>query len=213
MNKQIVFCDFDGTITVEETFVAVFKKFSPELSAQLLPEMYARRVTLREGVRKILESIPSSSYGEILEFTQPQPIRQGFSELLDFLEFQKVPLVVVSGGLRGMVEVVLDSLVQRVHAIYAIDVDISGSHLKVHSDYEGGTEMVAKVQVMAEYPADQKIAIGDSLTDLNMALEASVVFARSGLAKYLNEYQKPYIPWNDFLEVRNYLAQLWKTDN
>lgn len=208
--KQIVFCDFDGTITVEETFVAVFKKFSPELSAQLLPEMYARRVTLREGVRKILESIPSSKYGEILELTQPQPIRTGFLELLDFLEFQKVPLVVVSGGLRGMVEVVLDSLVNRVHAIYAIDVDTSGSHLKVHSDYEGGTEMVAKVQVMAQYPAEQKIAIGDSLTDLNMALEASIVFARSSLAKYLNEYQKPYIPWNDFLEVRNHLAQLWK---
>jgi 2-hydroxy-3-keto-5-methylthiopentenyl-1-phosphate phosphatase len=104
--KRIVFCDFDGTITVEESFVAVLKKFAPELSAQLLPQMYTRQITLREGVRKILESIPSSRYPKILDFTQPQPIRPGFVELLDFLEAEKVPLVIVSGGLRGMVEVV-----------------------------------------------------------------------------------------------------------
>jgi len=209
--KQIIFCDFDGTITVEETFVAVMKKFAPELSAKLLPEMYAQRVTLREGVRQILESIPSSRYAEILEFTRPQPMRSGFVELLDFLEFQKVPLVVVSGGLRGMVEIVLGTLAQRVQAIHAVDVDTSGTHLKLLSDYEGGTELVAKVQVMAEYPADKKIAIGDSITDLNMGLQASIVFARDRLAKHLDEQQKPYIPWNDFWEVRDYLANSWKS--
>lgn len=207
--RRIVFCDFDGTITVEETFVAVLKKFAPELATQLLPEMYTRRVTLREGVRKILESIPSSRYPEILEFTQPQQTRPGFLELLDFLEFQEAPLVVVSGGLRGMVEVVLGELAQRVSAIHAVDVDTSGTLLKVRSDYEGETELVAKVQVMAKYEVDEKIAIGDSITDFNMGLQADIVFARNGLAKYLDEQQKTYIPWNDFWEVLDYLAQLW----
>jgi 2-hydroxy-3-keto-5-methylthiopentenyl-1-phosphate phosphatase len=208
--KRIVFCDFDGTITAEETFVAVLKHFAPKLSAQLIPQMYTRKLTLREGVRQILESIPSSSYGEILEFTRPQAIRPGFIELLDFLEVEKVPLVVVSGGLRGMVEVVLGGLVQRIHALYAVDVDTSGEYLAVCSDYEGDTELIAKVQVMQEYPADEKIAIGDSITDLNMAIEASVVFAQLRLAQYLDESQKPYIPWNDFFEVREQLARLWE---
>lgn len=207
--KRIVFCDFDGTITAEETFVAVLRHFAPELSAQLIPEMYARRLTLREGVRQILESIPSSRYPDILEFTRPQPIRPGFPELLDFLQNWGVPMVVVSGGLRGMVEIVLGSLVDRVYAIHAVDVDTSGSCLRVISDYEDGTELVAKVKVMEEYPVEEKIAIGDSLTDLNMALEVPVVFARDRLAQYLDERQKPYIPWNDFLEVRDRLAELW----
>ncbi|BAY40754.1 HAD-superfamily hydrolase [Nostoc sp. NIES-2111] len=207
--KRIVFCDFDGTITVEETFVAVLKKFAPELSAQLLPEMYAKKLTLREGVKQILQSIPSASYPEIVEFTKPQLIRSGFIELLDFLEFQGVPLVVISGGLRGMVEVVLNKLVQRVEGIYAVDVDTRNAYLKVNSQYEEDTELIAKVQVMDKYTADEKIAIGDSITDLNMALQASVVFARSPLTKYLDEQQKPYIFWNDFLEIRDYLAQSW----
>lgn len=208
--RRIVFCDFDGTITIEETFVAVLKKFAPELSAKLLPEMYARKLTLRQGVRQILESIPASRYTEILEFTQTQAIRPGFVQLLDFLEFQGVPLVVISGGLRGMVETVLDRLVERVHAIYAVDVDTNGSHLKVISPYEGGTELVAKVEIMSKYPAYQKIAIGDSLTDLNMGLQASVVFARDRLAEYLDEQKKPYIPWDNFSQIREHLVKKWK---
>ncbi|MBD2435518.1 HAD-IB family phosphatase [Nostoc sp. FACHB-110] len=207
--KRIVFCDFDGTITVEETFVAVLQKFAPEVAAKLIPEMYAKRLSLRAGVKQILQSIPSASYADIIEFTQPQLIRPGFVELLDFLDFQGVPLIVISGGLRGMVEIVLDKLVQRVSNIYAVDVDTSGTYLKVISPYEGDTELVAKVQVMDKYPADEKIAIGDSLTDLNMGLQASVVFARSPLTRYLDEHQKPYIPWNDFLEIRDYLAKSW----
>ncbi|MBN4005721.1 HAD-IB family phosphatase [Nostoc sp. LPT] len=207
--KRIVFCDFDGTITVDETFVAVLRKFAPVLSAKLLPEMYAKRLTLREGVKEILQSIPSASYPEILEFTKPQLMRPGFIELLDFLECQGVSLIVISGGLRGMVEVVLDEIVHRIERIYAVDVDISSAYLKVNSEYEGDTELMAKVQVMDQYPADEKIAIGDSITDLNMGLQASVVFARSPLAQYLDEYQKPYIFWNDFLQIRDYLAKSW----
>ncbi|MEH2069238.1 MAG: HAD-IB family phosphatase [Nostoc sp.] len=209
--KRIVFCDFDGTITVQETFVAVLKKFAPELSAKLIPEMYAQRLTLREGVREILQSIPSSSYSEILEFTRKEPMRPGFIELLDFLDSQEVPLVVVSGGLREMVEIVLGATQQRVYAIHAVDVDTSDTLLKVHSDFQGETELVAKVQVMAEYPADEKIAIGDSITDLNMGLQASVIFARDRLAEYFNEYQKPYIPWNNFSDIRDYLAKSWRS--
>ncbi|MBD2666557.1 hydrolase, haloacid dehalogenase-like protein [Richelia sinica FACHB-800] len=207
--KRIVFCDFDGTITIEETFVAVLKKFAPEISAKLLPEMYAKRLTLREGVKAILQSIPSASYPEILEFTKPQLIRPGFQEFIDFLHTQQIPLVIISGGLRGMVEVVLGELVPKMAGIYAVDVDTSGTYLKVNSQYEGGTELLAKVQVMEKYHADEKIAIGDSITDLNMALQADLVFAKNPLGKYLAEYQKPYIFWDNFLEIRDYLDKSW----
>lgn len=108
-----------------------------------------------------------------------------------------------------MVEVVLDELVQRVEKIYAVDIDTSNAYLKANSQYEGDTELIAKLQVMNKYPAEEKIAIGDSITDLNMALQASVVFARSPLTKYLDEQHKSYIFWNDFLEIRDYLAQSW----
>ncbi|MFN6143157.1 MAG: HAD-IB family phosphatase [Pseudanabaena sp.] len=207
---RIVFCDFDGTITAVETFVAILKEFAPEISQQLLPQIYDQTLTLREGVRQILESIPSSLYPEILEFTRSQPTRAGFVELLDFLDAEKVPLIVVSGGLQGMVEVVLGDLKHRVHAIHAIAIDPSQEYLQIHSDYEYGTELVAKVKVIEAYRATEAIAIGDSITDLNMALYAPTVFARDRLAVYLDQHQKAYIPWKDFFDVCNYLKASWK---
>ncbi|AKG20784.1 HAD-IB family phosphatase [Calothrix sp. 336/3] len=208
--KRIVFCDFDGTITAEETFVAVLKKFAPEVSAQLMPQIYARNLTLRSGVRTILESIPASHYGEILAFSATKAIRPGFVEFLDFLRARDVPLVIVSGGLRGIVETILGDLVEQVQAIYAVDADTSGEYLQIYSEFEADTELVAKVKVIEKYNADENIAIGDSITDLNMALHTPVVFAREPLSKYLTAYEKSYIAWDDFFQVRDRLLDLWQ---
>jgi len=215
--KQVVFCDFDGTITAEETFVGMLKEFAPQLSEQLMPQMYARRLTLREGVRQLLESIPSTRYPEILEYAHTKSIRPGLVELLDFLDAQGIPFIVVSGGLRGMVETVLSqvstgtsSLLERVAAIYAVDIDTTGDSLRVLSEFEGDTELVSKVQVMEQHPAQEQIVIGDSVTDLNMALYAPIVFARDRLSQYLDEHNKPYILWNDFFDIRAQLSQWWQ---
>ena len=43
-----------------------------------------------------------------------------------------------------------------------------------------------------------------------MALTAPIVFARDRLAKYLDEQGKIYIPWQDFFDIRDYLAQYWQ---
>lgn len=204
--KPIVFCDFDGTITMQETFVVMIKEFTPELANKLLPEMYALRLTLREGVRQLMHSIPSKSYPEILEFMRHQQIRPGFIELLDFLDNEGIPLVVVSGGLLGMVKTILGNLEKRIYAIHAFDVDTSGEYLQVRSNFEYGSELIAKIKVMELYPTPRPIAIGDSLTDLNMAMAAKIVFARDRLAKYLDDRQKPYIMWQDFFDIKEKLA-------
>lgn len=192
--------------------MGMLKQFAPQLSAELMPQMYARQLTLRAGVRQLLESIPASRYPEILAYAKTKAIRPGLVELLDFLENRGVPFIVVSGGLRGMVETTLTqaNLRSRVAAIYAVDLDTSADFLQVHSEFEEGTEMVSKVQVMAQHPAEEQIAIGDSVTDLNMALYAPVVFARDRLIHYLDEHHKSYLSWNDFFDVREALEKRWQ---
>lgn len=209
--KSIVFCDFDGTITAVETFAGMLKEFAPELSAQLMPQMYNRTLSLREGVKQLLQSIPSKRYPEILAYAADKSVRDGLKELIDFLDTREVPFVIISGGLRGMVETVLnrEGLLSRVGGIAAVDLDTSGEYLKVNSPFEDGSELVAKVLVMSEYTTTETIAIGDSVTDINMALKADLVFARDRLKQYLEAENKPYIPWNNFFEVRDYLASHW----
>lgn len=205
----MVFCDFDGTITSKETFIGMFNIFTPELFRTIAPEMLSGRMTLREGVRKLIESIPSSAYSDILAYTLTIDIRPGFDGLLDYLDSIGVPLVIISGGFRGMIETRLGPLLQRVHAVHAIDVDTGGPFLRVQKTVEGDTELMAKATVMSQYDYGEAVAIGDGSTDNNMAAAAAVVFARDSLMRHLQAKGKPFIEWNDFHDIRRALAERW----
>ncbi len=207
--KRIVFCDFDGTITAEETFVGMLKRFaaaSYDATEKLLIE---GKITLGEAVRHLVESIPSKRYPQVLDYVKDKPIRQGFSELLDFLYFHGVPLMVVSGGLMGSVSAKLAPFQNRIHAMYAAEVDAEGDFLRVHSDFESATELVAKTRVLGLYRYEESIVIGDGITDLNIATTADLVFARDRLCGYLTQKGKPFIRWEDFFDVCNHLSKRW----
>jgi 2-hydroxy-3-keto-5-methylthiopentenyl-1-phosphate phosphatase len=209
---RIVFCDFDGTITTQETFEAVLKRFAPELSAELMPQMYALQLTLREGVRRILESVPSAAYPEIVQWVATQPQRPGLSDFLAFLQHQNIPFVVITGGLQAIVESALKPFAAQIHAIYGLQVDTQSSHFQISSPAEGETELVSKVDIMGRYSARETIVIGDSVTDLSMALAGDIVFARDRLAQYLDERGVAYVGWADFHDIRQALAQRWSLE-
>lgn len=209
-NKRAVFCDFDGTITVEETFVGMLKRFAEAEYKSIEERVVSRQLTLREGVRRLVESIPSNRYPEVLDYIRDKEIRPGLGEFLEFLDAEGVPFVVVSGGLLGLVSTRLESLAEHIEAVYAADVDTRGKYLKVVSEFEGDVELVDKTRIMSRYDFDESVAIGDGISDLNMALHSSVVFARDNLAKHLERRGKLYKAWNDFRDVRESLARYWE---
>ncbi len=91
------------------------------------------------------------------------------------------------------------------HSVFSADVDTSGQYLRTNSDYEGKTELVNKVRVMNFFNPKEKIAIGDGITDFNMARAADLVFARGGLARFMNENNLSCEPWSDFFDIRDHL--------
>ena len=209
---RVVFCDFDGTITTQDTFVQVLEKFAPAVAAEKLPAIFRREISLKEGIHQTLGSIQSVQYPEIIDYMTHQPIRPGFTEFVDFLNYARVPLVIISGGLTDMVTAVLEKqrLLDRVTGIYAGEVDTTGEFLQVHSLLESELEFVAKARVMAQYAAEEKIAIPDSVTDINMSLAADLVFARDRLREYLNIENKDYIQWHNFFDIKDNLATKWQ---
>ena len=207
--KKAVFCDFDGTITSKETLSGMVSHLIPDRWKEILPEMLARRMTLREGVKTLVESIPTARYGEVIDFVMAVPMRPGLEELLDFLDSRAVPLIVISGGLRGMVESRLGALARRVRDIYAVDTDLSGEYIRVSSTHEGETELMDKPRIIRQYKTDQVVAIGDGFTDINMAQISDLVFARDALAQILQQTGKEFVPWNDFFDVRRELESRW----
>lgn len=208
-DQRIVFCDFDGTITVEDTFVKVCRHFAADTVDRLLREIFKGSLSLKDGIRDIVESIPSTRYPEMLDFVNGTPLRQGLEHFLDFLEGKSIPFVVISGGLMGLVLRQLGPIAERAEKIYAADVDTSGEYLRVISPFEEGSELVNKKKIMSTYRYTDAVALGDGVTDQGMAMEASIVFARKHLADFLDKCDKSYETWNDFHDVRETLERRW----
>ena len=213
-SSRVVFCDFDGTITTKDTFITVLEKFAPETAARLLPAIFRRELTLKQGIDKTLGVIPTRHYSAMVEFIARQPVRPGLKEFINFLNDRQVSFVVISGGLSSLVTAVLahNRLLDGVEAIHAGEVDVTGEYLHPYSAISSDTEFVAKAIAMKKYPARQKIAIGDSVTDINMSLAADLVFARDRLKQYLDDENKAYVEWDNFFEIRDYLAASWQKD-
>ena len=206
--KYIVFCDFDGTITIEETFVGMLREFASASYDTVENQLIAGDLNLRDAVRCLVESIPANRHAEVVEYIKDKPIRKGFSDLLIYLQRHRIPFVVVSGGLIDSVSTKLRPYRHLIEDIYAAKTDQHGKYLRVYSDFESRSELVAKTQVMNRYHFEQSIVIGDGITDLRIARVADIVFARGHLASYLKSEGKPHIVWNDFFDVTNHLATL-----
>lgn len=213
MHDRAIFCDFDGTISADETFVKVLKAYAGDQATALIPKIHAFEVTLREGVTRMLETIDSARYDEAIACADDVPLREGFAELVDWAAAHGIAFVVVSGGLEDMVRRKLGPLQDRVTDVVAVQIDRSGPTWKVVSPWAGGDELVAKVRVMEAHPARDRVAIGDSTTDVNMAMEAEVVFARDRLQQQLDERDVAWVGWDDFHDIRRVLARRWGIDD
>ena len=207
-DKWVILCDFDGTITFDETFVAILTRFAPVLASELIPQMYDLTLTLKEGVRRIMESIESVHYPEMLEMISAAPIRKGFFEMLGGLAACHIPFLIVTWGVSEFVRAALKGVPEGVSSIYGMTVDHSGPFLKISSNLESESELVAKVRLLDQFPGSRFICIGDSVTDLQLALRCDIVFSRGRLSSYLEDRKIDFFPFENFFDIARILDRI-----
>lgn len=202
MFDTILFVDFDGTITCEDTLEGSMRLcIDPLLYAEKAQEMLSGKSTLAETLHIAFDHIPCSRLPEILAYVRTAPIRPGFEELLDRAEALSIPVVVISGGLNPYVEEKLKPYRSKLLAVHSVETDCGGEHIRLRSEYEADGEIMQKTLVMALYDYKKAICIGDGHTDVRMALASQAVFARDTLAAILQKRGIPFEPWQDFYEV------------
>jgi 2-hydroxy-3-keto-5-methylthiopentenyl-1-phosphate phosphatase len=210
--RRAVFCDFDGTITADETFVKMLRTFAPRAASQIIPRIHRFDISLRDGVADMLSEIPSADLARAEASADEVAVRPGFGEFLLWCSENSVAFFVVSGGLRGMVERKIAPWRPWIAGVYALDVDASGPSLQVLFHLADDEELVAKVRVMDLHPAEDRISIGDSTTDVRMSEHADLAFARDRLCTQLDERGVPYTRWDTFFDVQHTLAHRWGLD-
>ena len=171
----VVFCDFDGTITVEDVIVAVWKRFGRPGWRETMEAILARRLSLKEGVARVFGDIPSAERQDIIDYTKGVVrFRDGFREFLVFCKEQRIDFVVASGGIDFFVAPIMAPFAPYITRMYTIPADFSGETIRLRRPYGCETCGLCKAEVMAEFPNTYRILIGDSLTDFHGAEHADV---------------------------------------
>ncbi|MCU6795710.1 2-hydroxy-3-keto-5-methylthiopentenyl-1-phosphate phosphatase [Paenibacillus sp. WQ 127069] len=214
--KRIIFCDFDGTITVNDNIVAIMKHFKPDGWESLVEQVISKKMTIREGVGQMFALLPTSRRQEVIDYAiNNVTIRDGFAELLAYCKEQRIEFYVTSGGIDFFVYPVLSVFPIPDDHIYCNASNFNGSHIEIvwphacdeHCHNDCG---MCKTTIIRRYSPDdyERILIGDSVTDFEGAKLVETVFARSHLIDLCSELGLNYFPFNDFHEVIQRLEEM-----
>jgi 2-hydroxy-3-keto-5-methylthiopentenyl-1-phosphate phosphatase len=214
--KPVVFCDFDGTITENDNIIAIMKHFNPPGWEAIVDQILKRERSVQDGVGDLFSRLPVHKRSEITDYAVRQArIRAGFREFLELCEEGGIDFYVTSGGIDFFVHPILAPLPIKRDHIFCNGSDFSGEYIRItwpHSCDDrcanGGCGM-CKTRIMRRFPPERhyRIVIGDSVTDLEAAKLADLVFARSHLADHCAKTGMHFVPYETFYEIADYLRK------
>jgi 2-hydroxy-3-keto-5-methylthiopentenyl-1-phosphate phosphatase len=210
--KTLVQCDFDGTITEEDTSFLLLDAFAQGDWRRLLQEYKEHRISVGEFNTKAFAMVKEDKTTLLEELKGRVKVRAGFHELMNYCLKKGFRLVIVSNGLDFYIEAVLkglglDSI--EVHAAQAsfhpegIKVQYVGPDGKILDD--GFKEAYIKSFLKLGY---RVIYVGNGDSDFPPAKYAHHVFATGKLPAHCRENNLKYKPFENFIDIVRYIDLL-----
>jgi 2-hydroxy-3-keto-5-methylthiopentenyl-1-phosphate phosphatase len=187
--------DWDGTVTEVDSLDLVLQRFGDVDVYRRVEEDLGRSLTLHEVIAVEFETV-RAPLAEVVDFVlETVRIRPGFHELV-----ARHRPVVVSAGFHELIEPVL--------AREGVEVELLANRVDPRPD---GWRVLFRDEAVcadcreackrAALPAGEVVYVGDGYSDRCAALGADRVFARDGLAAYLDAHALPYEPFEDLDDV------------
>jgi 2-hydroxy-3-keto-5-methylthiopentenyl-1-phosphate phosphatase len=215
MNKPVIFCDFDGTITNSDNIIAILKHFDPPGWTPIKDQILAQEISIRDGVAKMFALLPANKKEEVTEFVLEQAqIRDGFADFVAYTRERGIPLYVVSGGIDFFVHPLIKPF-GPFAGVYCNEADFSGDTIRL--EFPNGCDEkctsqgcgCCKPSIIRQLLDDgaQSIVIGDSITDLEAAKMADLVIARDFLIEKCEELGLPHKSFENFHDVMSIIDE------
>lgn len=211
--KRIVFCDFDGTITVNDNIVAIIDHFNPPGWKEIAEKVLSQQISIMDGVGQMFRLLPSSREREVVDFgINNARIRDGFAEFLAYCKEEQIEFYVTSGGIDFFVYPILEKFGIPQDHIFCNGSDFTGERIEITwphpCDHECSNNCgMCKTTIMRRFPADryERIIIGDSVTDFEGAKLADVVYSRSYLTAKCKELGLAHHEFESFRDIIDHM--------
>jgi 2-hydroxy-3-keto-5-methylthiopentenyl-1-phosphate phosphatase len=189
--------DWDGTVTAQDTLHVAIERFGDIDVFRQAEVEYGRRLTVHEVIAMEMETITAPLEEVTSYLVEHVPVRPGFRELVE----RHDPLI-VSAGFVELIEPVLsrEGVEARVLA-NSLDPSPSGWRVRFRDETPCAVcgEPCKRAAVLAA--GGDVVYVGDGISDRCAALAAGRVFARDGLARWLDEQGVPYESFEDLRDV------------
>lgn len=219
--KMIVFTDWDGTVTLQDSndFITDNLGFGVEKRKAINKEILDGTVSFRDGFVKMLKSI-NKTFPECVEYLKEHiKLDPGFKDFYDWASANNVPVIIVSSGMKPIIEALLSKLVgeDAVKQIQIISNDVEmhpdGSWDIVYRDESSfGHDKSRSLRPYAELTDRPTLFYcGDGVSDLSAAKETDLLFAKSGkdLITYCQREQIPYTVFNSFDDIHKAVKSVY----
>lgn len=201
MSERALVVDWDGTVTERDVGELVMLEFGDREVFERVEAELGDSLNHNELIALEFGTV-RASLNDVVDFVLREArIRPGFHELVE----THSPLV-VSGTFHELIEPVLEQEGIEVE-LRANRLDPRSSGWQVLFRTTEDCEECGEPCKRAELPPGEVVYVGDGYYDRCAALAADRVFARAGLADFLDQARVPYEPFEDFYDVAAVLGR------
>jgi len=210
--KHVILSDFDGTITTRDTLVEILNAYAPSSWHKIEKSVTSGRMGSRVALRKEFSLFYISKRAYITFINKRIKIDPAFKSFLRFVRKKRIKFVILSGGFSLNIRTILKKYRLGKLPFYANKLVFKKDSLEVRYPYPAdGCRKCGHCKRYHVLKFKEKgyyiIYVGDSTTDRCPIKAADLVFAKWDLAKYCRKRKIPYIPYNTFGDVRDYLQK------
>jgi 2-hydroxy-3-keto-5-methylthiopentenyl-1-phosphate phosphatase len=197
--------DWDGTVTVDDTLILALREFGNwQVYLEAAAALARGEITLHEEIRRDAESIRTPIEEVVAWLVEHLELRPGFHELAETHR-----PVIVSSNFRQLIEPILarEGVELEVRA-NDVEWEPRGWRATFRNGDVCGTcgEPCKRADVTSADAIGGVVYVGDGYSDRCAAQAADRIFARDGLARYLDEQRVAYMPFDDLHDVARSLV-------
>ncbi len=213
MPDFVIACDFDGTITRDDTLHLVVERFGDGRTWRALhPELLAGRISVEAAMEREFATVRADRATALAAVREHAGLRDGFCEFLAWTRQRGYPFFVMSNGFRTIIRDFLTHIGEPELDVYSHDCRFDTDPPTIVWAERGTVcplcNRPCKRHDLTSVRGDARVVyIGDGLSDRCVAQAADIVYARADLAEYLAGLAVPFRPFDDFHDIQTDLTR------
>jgi 2-hydroxy-3-keto-5-methylthiopentenyl-1-phosphate phosphatase len=203
--KTVVQCDFDGTVTEEDTSFFLLDAFAQGDWRRLLREYKEHRISVGEFNTKAFAMVKADKPTLLEALGCKIKVRAGFHELVNYCRRKGCRLAIVSNGLDFYIQATLKNLGLNNLEVHAAQASFHPEGMEVQYVGPDGKRLEdgfkeAYIQSFLKL-GYRVIYVGNGDSDFAPAKYAQHIFATGELLAYCRENKLNYKPFETFIDV------------